>query len=160
VAAVEHPPAHDGRVEELTLARPLPPVQGEQDRNGRLARARLVAHPEPVPHRWVALPAELLLEAAGGLAELIESRPRGPGPIDAPRPGVAVDDLRVEAAGRLVIHAEALGDTGTHVVVDDVDAADQPVGDLPALGRLEVGDDVELAPLAAVERLRHVAHLV
>ena len=47
--------------------------------------------------------------------------------------------LGIEPAGRLVVHAEPFGHTGPHVVVDDVDGLDQPVGDLQALGRLEVG---------------------
>ena len=69
-----HAAVHDRRVDELTLAGALAPVERHEHRERRLHRARLVAHPEAVPVGAVALAAELLLEPARRLRELVEAR--------------------------------------------------------------------------------------
>ena len=155
-----HAGVHDRRVDPLALAGALAPVQRHQHRERRLHRAPLVAHAEAVPVGRVALAAELELEAARRLCELVEPGPGGTRPVVAPHRRVAVDDRGVELPGRLVVDPEPLGHAGTHVVVDDVDLADQPVRDLATLGRLEVDDDVELPALASVERLGDRTHLI
>ena len=88
-----HATVHDRRVDELTLAGALAPVERHEHRERRLHRARLVAHPEAVPVRPVALAAELLLEPARRLRELVEARPRRARPVAAPHRRVAVDDV-------------------------------------------------------------------
>ena len=88
-------------------------------------------------------------------APLIACRSRSwPGPV---RVGAVlavarhrdVDDLRVERAQRLVVHAQALGDAGPVVLQEDVGRARQLPEDLAALLRLEVDRE---AALVAVER--------
>ncbi len=129
---------HDRRVDELALAGALAPVERHQHREGRLHRAGLVAHPEAVPVGSVALTAELLLEPARRLRELVEAGPGGAWSVVPPHRRVAIDHRRVQPLGGLVVDAEALGDARPHVVVHDVDLAHEAVRDLQPLGLLEV----------------------
>src|SRR4029079_18364535 len=85
-----HATVHDRRVDELTLTGALAPVERHEHRERRLHRARLVAHPEAIPVRTVALAAQLLFEPARRLRQLVEAGPGGARAVVSPHGGVAV----------------------------------------------------------------------
>ena len=74
-----------------------------------------------------------------------EGRPPGIGTVDAIALGVQIDQVGVELPQRLVVQVHPLGLAGPEIDQHDVDVFGQPVGDLLALGRLQVHGDALLA---------------
>ena len=106
-------------------------------RSGRGGRARTGSPPRrgarcrclrsPVAGRDVALACRLVVQPDESGEEGSEPTASGVGAAASPTRRVRVDDLGVEAPDGLVAHPEALGDTRSHVVGDDVGTCRDPV---------------------------------
>ena len=132
---------------ELPLAGALAVAQRLDDGGGRDDPVAGVAVGRHLPdrRRAVVRAARLVRRAGQGVAHLVVARQRRARPVALEAAGVAVDDRRVDRPRLLVADAEALGDAGAHVVVDDVRPLDQAAGDLLALRVLEVEGERLLA---------------
>ena len=136
-------------LDELTLARPLAVEQRGERALERHVGGDAVDQELPGGLRRVAGAADRLERAAHRLQEQILPRPvrvRAVLPVPGHRD---VDDVGVERAQRLVVHAEPLGDAGPVVLEEDVGRARQLPEDLAPFLRLEVDGE---AALVAIER--------
>ena len=119
------------------------------DGHGLVDGRRLVAPPE--------LPQSAPGQGAGGGVKRGAARSRSAGAVG---PRVVIDDLGIDLADRLVVHAEPLRGVAAHVVHDGVGLLHQPVRDLPPLLAAQVDGQAFFAVEGLAAALRPRAELV
>ena len=158
---------HRGAVEQrrpqlLALTGAALAVQRGEAADHRQHRVGGVGHAEADVQRLVARAHRtgFVLEPGRGLEQRVETAEVRERTVEPVRPGVAVDDVGIDALAVFVRDPEPLGDAGSHVVMHDVGPGDELERDLLARLGLDVEADVALAARAAHERLVHHAHAV